>query len=253
LAEAGLVHMGPGKPTVVARRAQDAGEAGVRDELGPFLAGVLREGRERFGLTCLELVRGLERTASGVGRSDVVQVVECSEGQSLAHAQEIAARWRVEARPWCLDQPGEPPAGRIIATFFHFEEIRRRWPRRQGDIQFVAIHPDPQLPERIRARLGGNPAKVLLYERDASMAANVAMDLKTIFEPCGVQVEPRVLDEDGQVRLAPGDTEICLFAPRVWGRLNPALRRHPRALEAAYRIRHADLEALGPFLSGARP
>lgn len=249
LAAEGLLHMGPGRPTVVAGRGVEAGN----EDLRRFLTGVLREGRARFGLSAPDLARHLAALDGLVATPGPVLVVECSEGESEAHAREIRNRWQVEARPWSLDRSGEPPSGILIATFFHYQEIRNRWPRRQGDIHFVAIHPDPGLPERVRERLGRNPLRVLLWEKEETMAANMAADLRTVFEPRGIPVEPRVLLPDASPLAGVGGADVCLFAPRVWGRLSPEVRDHPQALEATYRIRQADLEALGPLFQGTHP
>jgi GntR family transcriptional regulator len=249
LAAEGLLHMGPGKPTVVAGRGLEAANGDLRR----FLAGVLQEGRARFGLSGQDLARHLAALDGLAAVPGPLWVVECSEGQAEAHAQEIRERWKVAARPWSMERPGEPPPGFLVATFFHFQEIRDRWPRRQGDLHFVAIHPDPGLPERVRERLGRNPRRVLLWEQDETMAANIAADLRTVFEPCGVPVEPRVLAQGVSVLEGQDGDEACLFAPRVWARLPAATRDDPRALEAAYRIRRADLEALGALLEGVSP
>jgi len=248
LVEDGLLHMGPGKPTLVA----GGGLEPAKEALRTFLADFLQAGQERFCLSGQDLARHLMAMDAQVKAPGPVLVVECSKGQSQAHAREISSRWQVEALPWSLDQLGEPPPGPIIATFFHYQELRRRWPRRLGDIHFVAIHPDQELPEQIRARLGRNPGRVLLWEREAAMAANIAADLRTIFEPCGIPVEPRVLEEAASPVATLGENEVGLFAPRVWGHLPAEVRNHPRAFEAQYRIRQADLEELGPFLRGVR-
>jgi GntR family transcriptional regulator len=244
LADEGLLHMGPGKPTTVISQVAEP----VAEDLRAFLSGVLRQGQHQFGLSSTELARRLESMDSLAAHPSAIHMVECSKGQALAHALEIKARWGVAAEPWVLDRPEEPPPGCIIATFFHFQDVRRRWPQRQADIQFVTIQPDSGLPEKIRGRLGKNPARVLLWERDETMAENVASDLSAVFQPCGVPVEARVI-RTGRSPMEDLKTNVvCLFAPRVWAKLAPKLRKHPRAFEATYRIRHADLEALGPLL-----
>jgi len=245
LSDEGLLRMGPGKPTTVISQVTEP----VAEDLREFLSGVLREGQDRFGLSPRELARRLEAMDSLAERPTIIHMVECSEEQARGHALEIQARWGVEAIPWVLDRPGEPPPGRILATFFHFQEVRLRWPKRQHDLQFVAIQPDPALLEKIRERLGRNPARVLLWERDETMAENVASDLRGVFQPCGIPVEPRVICKDLSPLKNLGAQEVCLFAPRVWASLAPKVRKRPRAFEATYRIRRADLEGLGPFLN----
>jgi DNA-binding transcriptional regulator YhcF (GntR family) len=241
----GLLHMGPGKPTTVTCRPTKP----VGEDLCAFLSGILREGRERFGLSPSELGRRLDAMNTLAEPSRPVHMVECSEEQARDHALEINVRWGIEVKPWVLDNPGEPPPGLIVATFFHFQELRNRWPRRQGHIHFVAIQPDPCLPEQVCTRLGRKPSRVLLWEQDETMAENVAADLRSVFQPCRIIVEPRVMREGRSPMRGLGAKEACLFAPRVWGRLPSKARAHPRAFEATYKIRHGDLEGLGPVLN----
>lgn len=114
--------------------------------------------------------------------TNVIHVVACSETQCADHVQEIQARWDVEARPWCLSQPGEPPSGSIIAPYFHHNEVRRRWPHRLHEVRFAAIHPDPQLPRDPRARSPASKRVTLtLCEFDEPMVLNMAANLSVLF------------------------------------------------------------------------
>jgi len=63
------------------------------------------------------------------------------------------------------------------------------------------------------------------------MAANIAADLSVILP--GVRVDPLVRAEP-ETFFEREDTLPRLLAPRVWGRLTPALRGDPRALEVRY-------------------
>jgi hypothetical protein len=148
-------------------------------------------------------------------------------------------------------RPRRRDPGVLISTFFHFQEVRSRWPGRLGDLHFVAIYPDPDLADRIRTRVGGTPERVLVCESEESMAENVAADLSAVLLPCGVRAEPCVIqDTQTPLELLEGGA-ICLFAPRIWGAVPTDVRDHPRAFEARYRIRPADLDALGSLI-GAR-
>lgn len=240
LAEEGFVEMGQGRPTLVL--GQEGGV--IREDLQKFLVEFLRKGQSVHGLSPDDLIRCLA-TCRDQERAPVVHMVECTDAQASALACEIQDRWGVETHAWTLDRSGEPPPGLIVATFFHFQEVRQRWPRRLGDIHFVALHPDSGLPERVRARLGRIPERVLLVERETSMAENVASDMRTVFLPCGIHVEPHVMHEGQSAFDVLDSGEACLFAPRVWGDLPPDAKGHALAFEACYRIRHADLEALG--------
>lgn len=246
LADEGLVLVGRGRPTTV------VGESGTAagSPADAFLAQVVREARESFGLSPHELVLRLEATTSRSGPQGIY-MMECTAAQASAHAAEIRERWGVETRGWALSRAGEPPPGLLISTFFHFQEVRHRWPGRLGDLHFVAIQPDPELPDRIRARVGGTPERVWVCDSDRAMAQNMAGDLGAVLGPSGIRPEPCVITVTQPPLDLLRDGSICLFAPRIWGALAGRVRRHPRALEARYRIRQADLDALGSLI-GAR-
>jgi GntR family transcriptional regulator len=246
LADEGLVLVGRGRPTTVVSDRDTRAEPA----LDAYLAQVLREARESFGLAPHELAGRLDAMTQP-RRQPAIYMMECTERQASAHAREIQDRWGVETHGWSLDRPGEPPPGLLISTFFHFQDVRSRWPGRLGDLHFVAIHPDPDLANRIRTRVGGTPERVLVCESEQSMAENVAADLRTVLLPRGIRPEPCVIQDTQASLSALDDGAICLFAPRIWGGLTADVREHPGAFEARYLIRPADLDALGSLI-GAR-
>src|SRR6185503_15081489 len=125
LASEGLVETRVPQGTRVLARKPRALPARA-DERRAFARRVLREAGERFGLSSAELVALLAGSGEATARSlPVVHVVECSEAQCLGHAREIEEQWQVEARPWTLAQAGEPPSGAVVATFFHYNDVRR--------------------------------------------------------------------------------------------------------------------------------
>ena len=244
LADEGFLLVGRGKPTTVVGDSASAGEPAV----DVFLAQVLREAHEGFGLSPREFIDRLEEMTRPVPRSGIC-VIECTEGQASSLANEIRARWNVEASGWALGRPGEPPPGLLISTFFHFRDVRRRWPDRLGDLHFVAIHPEPGLADRIRTSVGKLPEQVLVCETEPSMAENVAADLRPVLLPANIRAEPHVIENDGTLLELLDSGAVCLFAPRVWGALSACVREHPGALEARYCIRPADLDALGSLIA----
>lgn len=210
-----------------------------------FLARVVREAREQHGLSIDQLVTQLQNSGSRAF-ADVVHVVECSETQAADLARQLEARWCVEARPWSLERAGEPPAGPLVATYFHYNDVRKRWPARLASVRFVAIRPDRRLVERIGAwRTDARQVTATLCEREPAMAANIEADLTSVLPPAGFRVERRVANEPGAL-LDDGGSGPVLFSPRVWGELSPAERAHPRAVEVRYVIDEAGIDAIGP-------
>ncbi|UCC31984.1 MAG: hypothetical protein JSU86_06830, partial [Phycisphaerales bacterium] len=176
----------------------------------------------------------------------VVHVVECNEPQCVDHAREIESRWQVNARPWCLVRKGQPPAGPIVTTYFHHNEIRQRWPDRLREIRFAAIHLDPQLPARVeRHRLRGRRTTLTLCEFEESMAQAIASDLAMLFPPERYHIRLRVVDQASEVLQPSRSRTITLFSPRAWGALTPEERDDPRAIKARYMFPDEELHAMG--------
>jgi hypothetical protein len=173
-----------------------------------------------------------------------VHIVECSEWQCLSHAREIASRFRVDAFPWPLDRGTEPPEGPVISTYFHYDDVRRMWPRRLGRIHFLTIYPDPELREQL-----SGARRVIVCERDESTAEAVAADLAALFGDRAVRVEQRIVDDPGTAPLRSRSGPPVLFSPRVWALLPEKARSHPRALELRYVFDEEELRAMGSALS----
>ena len=215
-----------------------------RRDLDDFLEKVLREASRRFGLAPEELADALTaRQPAPRSTRPTVHVVECSEWQCRAHAGEVEARFHVDALPWALDREAAPPDGPVISTYFHYNDIRRMWPRRLGQVHFITIYPDPAL----RGRLAG-ARRVIVCERDTSTAEVVAADLAALFGSRAVEIEPRVVPDDPAAALDSNDGPPVLFAPRMWAALPEEARTHPRALELRYVLDESELREMGRAL-----
>lgn len=251
LARARLVESRPQSGTRVLASARAPARTAGRSPasrsaaVAEFLSGVIREARERHGLTLDQLISDLRNSGSFDGPG-VVHVVECSETQATDLARQIQSKWRVDARPWSLERKDEPPEGPLVATYFHYNDVRGRWPGRLASVRFVAIRPDRGLVERLGAfRKGDRPVTATLCEREPQMAANIEADLRTVLPSETIKVVRRVAVEPGALLDAKGSGPV-LFSPRVWGELSPAERAHPRAVEVRYVFDEAELDAIGP-------
>ena len=249
LAVLGLVRTdGPRGSVVLANGVRDG------DEVAQFLIGILQQAAERFGLNAEDVQRRLAHINSGALTGDeLVCVVECSEAQSEDLAQQLQSRWRVRAEPWSLERPGEPAKGAVIlSTYFHYNDIRSRWPHRFADVRFTTIRPDPSLGERLRARSSGRIVDVLLCEREESMARNIAADLAAVLPSTEFRVRTHVTDRPSDALEAAGRHQPVLFAPRVWGALSDADRGDPRALAVRYVFDAAELGRIGSEMNWGR-
>ena len=259
LAEAGLVRTA-GRGSIVLR-ADSAPAPAIPEE--DVITRFLREAREQHGLSLHDIRRQLERQIRGaepevpevleprvfpdsrVGPA-VVHVIECSTWQALDLAQQVQERWQVTAKPWSLERAGEPPAGPLVATYFHYNDIRARWPKRLAQVQFASIRPDPALAGRVRGIVPTEVrTTVILCEREAEKARNIAADLVAVLPSPTFEIRTLVSNNPTTALHVAGKTQPVLFAPRIWGALGPVERADPRAVEVRYLFDSAELAAVG--------
>lgn len=241
LAEAGVVEIRP------PHAARVVGGGGRRrgGKLERFLDSIAQTAAEKHGLDARELSSLLlDRSAKPSRRGGIVHVIECSEIQAAGHAREIERSWDVRAEPWSLEREGDAPAGSLVATYFHYNDIRLRWPRRLPEIHFAGIHPDPTLPARLPRPRGGRRLTLHLLELDRPLAESVAADLTILLPPQRYRVVPEVVKNPGR-RLARGGKGTFLLPPRVWNLLTPKQRMDGRAVEVPYVFEPRELEAIG--------
>jgi DNA-binding transcriptional regulator YhcF (GntR family) len=208
-----------------------------------FLAQTIEEARGKHGLSIGDLVVLLRDWSARSLGPPTVHVIECSLDQARGHCREIEDLWRVRAVPWSLDNSDDDlPQGDLIATYFHYSEIKSRWSDRLNEFHFVPIQPDPSLADRIPNQ-GPHPITLPLCEKDEGQAVHIASDLRS-FVPDYFKIEPRVVVEADEL-LVSGDYDAVLLSPRLWGSLSEEKRDDPRAFEVRYIINSDSLEALG--------
>ena len=253
LAREGLVATQVPHGTVVLPGTSPPPSPGVSRALTAYADRVVREARQRHGLGLDELIDLLgKRREAGASPpvNSTVHVVECSATQSADLAAQLAARWRVQAIPWLLGQTPPPGPGPVVATYFHYGEIRAAWPSRMRDVHFLGIQPDPALRTQLRrqAARASKPVPVVVCEREGSMLHNIASDVRRLLPPDRFRVVPRLITRpDGLPReLGRG---LVLLSPRVWGEAPDSVRSHPRVIEARYVFESRDLDSLGSTLN----
>jgi GntR family transcriptional regulator len=267
LADAGLVRTIAPRGTVVLRAGATPVAVPPEEDI---ISRFLREAREHHGLTLHDIRRQLERQMRGIdpevleqpdARSAlepratpaIVYVIECSTSQAIDLAQQVEERWRVTAKPWSLERAGEPPAGGVLlATYFHYNDIRARWPKRLAHVQFASIHPDPSLAAQVRAIVPTETrTTVILCEREAEKARNVAADLAAVLPSPTFEIRTLVSNNPTTALHVAGRSQPVLFAPRVWGALGAAERADPRALEVRYVFDPSELQSVAGRLRWA--
>lgn len=222
-------------------KGRDSGES-----VESFVSRFVREAGSRHGLSARELAAAVLESGRGGSAADraVVHVVECSVEQCRDHARELTEAYAVEARPWCLRDHDVLPEGDVVATYFHYNEIRRRWPERLAGVRFAQIGPDPVVRDSVRRASGKRAGRVVLYEFDEPTAEAVASDLSVVL-PAGTPIETRVIRSADDALAIAGERDCLLFPPRVWGGLSERHRGDARVVKVRYTFAAGELDAIG--------
>lgn len=253
LANAGLaIVRRPQGATVAATASSPTGPcvSGLAD----FIAETVRTARKRFGVDARGLADLFTRASDvhGNGASARATFVECSTLQAEDYARQIERRWNVRITVACLEAGGEPPPGPILATYFHFNDVRRRWPHRHADMRFVAVTLDPALEETLAKQAGrSRPSPVILAETSADRARDALADLMSLLPRERFSITAKVTKRPAELLEGKGLSGSILFAPRIWSRLGEKGRSHPAAAQLRYVIEPSALSALGDELRWA--
>jgi len=242
LKAAGLLTPGAGgRWLVAAGPPADASPPGVDS----FLAETLEIARSQLGLTPAALTAALRAHAGIEVGPDHVCVIECTQSQCDDLARQIESHWSVAVRSFCLADAGEPPEMPLVATLFHYEEIRGRWPERLADLRFVAAHVDPALRDLVEhvAPGPGRRDVVLLVRHDAVAGLSLADEIEAMLGP-RYPLRLEVLAHRHAVP-APEEADAILATPAAWSDLPPLDRARLDVIRVRYAIEPRDLGALG--------
>lgn len=204
---------------------------------------VIRRAMREYELTTDDLRSAIEEARSSATESrPVVWVIECSREQCESHAREIMDRFDVDARPLPLHEIDEWPQGDLIATYFHYNDIRRAWPQKLRDVHFVSIAPDASVVARVPAEV----KRVRVVESDIETAEAIASDVTVLFG-ADVVVEPVAFAESDAALRVEEDAPV-LFPPRAWQGLSTEARDDRRAVPLRYVIENEDLQSVASRL-----
>ena len=213
------------------------------DPVDTFITQMAEEARRAHGLSVDELVSRLRNWPAQALAPPPVHFIECSVTQAQGHCREIETAWPIHVGPWCLkDNVDALPEGDLIATYFHYAEIKSRWPDRLDDLHFVPIRPDSSLADRIPHE-GRDPITLRLCEIDEAKLVHIASDLQSMM-PAHFRIEPCLVAHADEL-LDSNDPAPILLAPRLWGALTQQQRTDPRVFEVRYIIDSDAIEALG--------
>ncbi len=217
-----------------------------------FLDSLVASARRQHGWSADELMLRLASHLAGeTSGPPAVHVVECSRAQAEDLATQISSVFGVEAVGHCLEELEQLPEGSVVATYFHYNEIRRRWPLRLSETHFVGIAPMAGLARVLERRLGRPPAQALVAETDQPTAEAVAADVVAALGPSKIEVQSVVLSVDAELPAGEPDAPV-LFPPRTWASLSDEQRSAPYRFPLRYVFDAFELQALANGLGWKR-
>jgi GntR family transcriptional regulator len=245
LKEDGLVESRRGIGTRVVETATGGPIEKAGSGLEEFLEQTIRQARMEFALAPEELVDLLRtRTRPDSVKADKrdLFVVECNEPQARDYARQLEEGAGIRARTWLLSGD-EPPPGLLAGTYFHFNDLRERWPRRSSDMRFVTVSLDAELRRRVQASAKEGHGRFVICETDESRAHNVLPDLHTLLRDVPVRLETMLVDRP-ESALNRADGNPVFFSPRLWAELEETQRSAPRSILLRYVIRPTEMMRL---------
>jgi len=255
LADQGLVETRRPRGTMVLPLPTADGKApeAKKEDLGSFIEDIARMARVRHRLSLDELAGLLTGSGEAIESEEgVVFVVEDSRRQARELAAQVEASFNVEAFGWRLDRSGPPPPGPIIGTYFHFNDIRRRWPRRRTDLNFVSVTPDPRLIERVKRLIERYPEPVVtVCDNEQPAAETLAADLIAHLDET-VRVEAASGRQASGLANGGSSTGPVLFSAMMWDSLDEEAHTREGIFEMRYVFEDDELARVARTL-GWRP
>jgi hypothetical protein len=238
LEESGLVETAATIGTTV--RSWKAGGS-VAVGIDGLLRDVLRIGDVQYGVGPRDVLARLTELVRGnSGDAPQVWIVECSLVLAEVLATQLREEWVVDVRAWSLARVADVPAGSVISTSFHREEILESPAARVGKVGFVRVRTDYEA--LLRAMAGVEVSSLILCDISYPDGHTLARDLGRHLERDVELVVPRNPVEALNC-LSPG--RCIIFAPGSWEQLPHGARTDPRALLLPVRILESDLSRIG--------
>lgn len=237
LEEEGLVETRPRRGTrVVAGIHPDASRD--TDDLHAFVQWVTRTGARRFGIRAADLAARIAAVDSG---GEPVWVLECSRSLAADLARRIRA-WSdgLDARPWLVSRAAETPPGRILATYYHYAEVRDALVGQDRSPSYFGVEIDRETLEdvRRRARCSG---RLSLITAEAASGGALAEELEALLDGDEVAVDLHATRRPLEALADLPEGVPALLTPENWDAVGPETRASPDIFPLALRPDTGDL------------
>ncbi len=136
--------------------------------------------------------------------------------------------------------------GILFSTYFHFNDIRSKWPEQFHRITFVSISPSLKIRDDIE-RFCSDKGKITITVCDQSEEQSLAIhaDLRQIFSQEKYGIKTAIVNEANELIHKSDGTTPLLFTPRVWSQLTEEEQSAPDVFKVVYQLNRKDLNYLG--------
>lgn len=219
------------------------------EEVQAFIRSTISDAENRFSLSPADLISLIEQEAEiteTFNNSESVYFIECTGSQVEDHIRQINYLWDVKIDPLLLSHEGDPPQGNLISTYFHYTDIRIKWPEQFHNTTFVSISPAEQIRDKVD-KLCSNILKPVVRVCDLSEEQSLAIhaDLKLIFSEENYDLETCIVKKANELIEKTENDSPLLFTPRVWAELSDEEKALPNVFKVVYQINSKDLNLLG--------
>jgi DNA-binding transcriptional regulator YhcF (GntR family) len=242
----GLVHTGAGGTRVAPLGPDPAAYgSGLHARVRRFAT----EAREQLGVSPATLARAFESLAQADPEERrSCSVIECSGTLSRELARDLEDRFLLETEALDLLEDPTLPAGMVVGTYFHVDQLNKLMAGRTSDLYLVRIRPRLTLMAGLaRAAGAGEIRHVVLLDRLPGSAHDLAEEFQSYFGP-DVTIEPRILPDAQAGFPVPTAGTIVVATPQTWDRMPADLRGRRDVRQLEYEIDPHDVERLSESL-----
>lgn len=247
LEKLGLIFLNGPKGTTVSGNAHAIEKTKRPESVKSYVQKLIVEARTNYNLSPAELIAGIKAEEElFVPIKPKIFFIECNESQINDHKKEIESIWDVAVIPMILPNLEDLPEGELLSTYFHFNEIRMRWPRQFHRVSFLTIRPDTAIRAQILKRYGSNKGlDIIICDQDEKKAPAIQADLEQIFLGEKFFLKTVIVKRAGELINKQNVDAPLLFTPRVWAQLNEKEKNNPQTFKVVYKIEAEELDSIG--------
>ncbi len=176
--------------------------------------------------------------------------IECNHSQIQDHIEQIQSMWDINIESILLSHKSNLPKGKLISTYFHYSDIRSKWPEQLHNIAFVSISPDQTIKDKIDKLYGTKKIiNIRICDLNEEQSLAIHADLLLIFPKDKYKISTCIVEKANELIKNSNIEDPVLFTPRVWAQLTEEEKNYPGVFKVVYKINNKDLNVLGKNLN----